>query len=73
MLYDSDLTVYDIQDFCADNLKNSAEFSSFCTTTDIGLILLSSSLRLTLFAELAESFNPETLLLNNLFFIIFPI
>lgn len=33
MLYDSDLTVYDIQDFCADSLKNSAEFSSFCTTT----------------------------------------
>jgi hypothetical protein len=30
MLYSSDLNVYDIQDFCAETLKNSTTFSTFC-------------------------------------------
>jgi hypothetical protein len=32
MLYSSDLNTYDIEDFCANTLKNSATFEAFCIT-----------------------------------------
>ena len=33
MLYNSDLNVYDIQDFCAEALEESATFEAFCIST----------------------------------------
>jgi len=33
MLLDNDLSVYDIQDFCIETLKNSIVFSDFCVAT----------------------------------------
>jgi hypothetical protein len=38
MLYESDLKVYDIQDFCVNALKNSTDFENFCIST-IGSVL----------------------------------
>lgn len=32
MLYESDLTLYDIQDFCAETLKNNADFTTYCVS-----------------------------------------
>lgn len=38
MLYESDLEVFDIQDFCVNTLKNSSEFESFCIA-EVGSVL----------------------------------